>query len=55
MSAPVAVSEAEILEAARLFEKVSVQEVRFPLASLGNSAEVSEEEVKSFYEQNGAA
>ena len=55
VSAPVAVSEAEILDAARLFEKVSVQEVRFPLASLGNSAEVSEEEVKSFYEQNGAS
>ncbi len=55
VSAPVAVSEAEILDAARIFEKVSVQEVRFPLASLGNSAEVSEEEVKSFYEQNGAS
>jgi peptidyl-prolyl cis-trans isomerase D len=53
--APVAVSEAEILESARIFESVNAQEVRFSLPASGSFPEVTDEEVKSFYEQNGPA
>jgi peptidyl-prolyl cis-trans isomerase D len=50
--APVAVSDAEVLEAARIFEKVNAQEVRFSLAPSESDANVTDEEVKNFYEQN---
>jgi peptidyl-prolyl cis-trans isomerase D len=53
IAAPVAVSEQEILHAARVFEKVSAEEVRFPLPTSESSSEVTDEEVKNFYEQNG--
>jgi peptidyl-prolyl cis-trans isomerase D len=53
--APVAVSDAEILEAARVFEKVNAQEVRFSLAPSESDANVTDEEVKNFYEQNKPA
>jgi peptidyl-prolyl cis-trans isomerase D len=53
VSSPVAVSEWEILHAARIFEKVSAEEIRFSLAAFGISADVSDEEIKTFYEQNG--
>jgi peptidyl-prolyl cis-trans isomerase D len=55
VSAPVAVSEAEVHEAARIFEKVNAQVVRFSLDASESAADVTEEEVKSFYEQNGPA
>ena len=55
VSAPVAVSEAEVSEPARIFEKVNAQAVRFSLAASGSSADVTDEEVKSFYEQSGPA
>jgi peptidyl-prolyl cis-trans isomerase D len=55
VSAPVAVSEAEVSEAARIFEKVNAQAVRFSLQGFGKSADVTDEEVKSFYQQNGPA
>jgi peptidyl-prolyl cis-trans isomerase D len=52
--APVTVSEKETLNAARIFEKVSLQDVRFSLAASGSSPEVPKEEVKNFYEQNAS-
>ena len=55
VGAPVAVSEAEVREAARIYEKVNAQAVRFSLAASGSSADVTDEEVKSFYEQSGPA
>jgi hypothetical protein len=55
VGAPVAVSDAEILEAARIFEKVNAQEVRFSLAPTESDANVTDEEVKNFYEQNKPA
>jgi peptidyl-prolyl cis-trans isomerase D len=51
VSAPVAASDAEVREAARIFDTVSGQEVRFSLPA-GSSGDVTDEEVKSFYEQN---
>jgi peptidyl-prolyl cis-trans isomerase D len=55
VGAPAAVGEKEILEAARIFEKVNAQEVRFSPAPPGSDANVTDEEVKSFYEQNKPA
>ena len=55
VGAPVAASEAEIREVARVYEKVNAQEVRFSLAASERPSEVTDEEVKSFYEQNGPA
>ena len=55
VGAPVAAGEAEVREAARIYEKVNAQEVRFSLAASERSADVTDEEVKSFFEQNGPA
>ncbi|HEY5706928.1 MAG TPA: SurA N-terminal domain-containing protein [Terrimicrobiaceae bacterium] len=55
VSAPAGVSEAEILETARVFQKVNAQAVRFSLAASGSPPEVTDEEVKGFFEQNGPA
>ena len=55
VGAPVAASEAEIREVARVYEKVNAQEVRFSLAASERPSDVTDEEVKSFYEQNGPA
>jgi peptidyl-prolyl cis-trans isomerase D len=55
VSAPVAVSEGEVREAARVFDKVNVQEVRFSPPASGSPDDVTDEEVKSFYEQNRPA
>ncbi|MFZ0710438.1 MAG: SurA N-terminal domain-containing protein [Terrimicrobiaceae bacterium] len=52
VSAPVGASEAEVREAARIFDKVSGQEVRFSPPASGSAGDVTDEEVKSFYEQN---
>ena len=55
VGAPVAASEAEVREVARIYEKVNAQEVRFSLAASESPSEVTDEEVKSFHEQNGPA
>ena len=55
VGAPVAVSESEVREAARIYEKLNAQAIRFSLAASGSSADVTDEEVKSFYEQSGPA
>ncbi|MGA7394802.1 MAG: SurA N-terminal domain-containing protein [Terrimicrobiaceae bacterium] len=55
VGAPAAVSEKELLEAARIFEKVNAQEIRFSLAPSESDTNVTDEEVKNFYEQNKPA
>ena len=55
VSSPAAVSEAEFRETARVLQKFSAQAVRFSLASVVDSAKVTDEEVKDFYQQYGPA
>lgn len=54
VGAPVTVSEGEVREAGRAFEKVDLQVVRFPVAEVLATIQVPVEEVKSTYEQNKA-
>jgi len=49
VGAPMAVSEGELLEAARAFQKVNVQVVRFPLTGVPSAIPVTEEEIQAFY------
>jgi peptidyl-prolyl cis-trans isomerase D len=55
VSSPTAVSDAEFRETAHVLQKFSAQVLRFPLASVANSTNVTEEEVKDFYRQYGPA
>ncbi len=52
VGAPVSVSEGEIREAARTFEKVDLQVVRFPMTDVLTSIQVPAEEIQSTFEQN---
>jgi peptidyl-prolyl cis-trans isomerase D len=52
VSSPVAVSDAEVLETARIFQKVSAEVVRFDLAATAVPYELTDEEVKTFFGQN---
>ena len=50
--APVAVSKGEIKEAARIFQKVDVQQINFPMNAVESQAAVSEEEIQGFFARN---
>lgn len=52
VSSPVAVSDAEVLETARIFQKVSAEVVRFDLAATAVPSELTDEELKTFFGQN---
>ncbi len=51
IASPVAVSEAEVAETARLFRKVDVQTVNFPLEAALATVTVTEDEMRNFYNQ----
>jgi len=52
VGAPVAVSDAEVMEGARALQKVDVQEIRFPLADAKAQQTVTDQEIQGFYERN---
>jgi len=52
IGAPVSVSEAEVEEAGRVFQKVDVQRIQFPLAGTESAVSVTAEEVQGFFTRN---
>jgi len=52
VTAAVAVSPAELVEASRVFQKVNAEVLRFPVNSLGTDEVVSDEEVQGFFKRN---
>ncbi len=52
IGAPVAVSEAELAEAGRIFQKVDVQRIPFPLSAAEAAVSVTDEEVQGLFTRN---
>ncbi len=52
IGAPVSVSAAEVREAARVWQKMDIQLVRFPLTAAETAVEVTEAEAMAFFERN---
>jgi hypothetical protein len=52
ITSPVAVGEAQVREAARIYQPVTAQILRFESDAFAKSAEVKPEEVSAFYERN---
>lgn len=52
VGAPVAVSKAETEVALRIFQKIDVQEIRFPISATTAQAGATEEEIQGFYARN---
>ncbi len=51
IGAPVSVSAGEVKEAARVFQKMDIQQVRFPLAAAETAVEVTEADARAFFER----
>jgi len=49
VGAPMAVSDGDLREAARAFQKVNVQVIRFPLSAATSAIPVTQEEIQGFY------
>ena len=52
VTSPVAIGESQVREAARIYQPVTAQMLRFESDSLAKTAEVKPEEVSAFYERN---
>ncbi len=52
VTAPIAVSDSEVNEACRMFQKLDVQQVKFPLLDVEMSVQVTDEEARGAYERN---
>lgn len=54
VSAPAAVTPAEVKDAARIFQKVDLQTIKLPLSAAEAGVVVPPEEVQAFYQKNAA-